>query len=230
MRAEAAPRVALFDIDGTLVREPSTEKRFAWWLLLTGRVGLLRLLGYAAFCLRYLPRYGADVFAKNKSLLWRRTAREARSLARRWAGRYLRGALYWPCVERLEAHRKRGDILVLLSGTPDFLAEAVAEQLNVTHVAATRCALHNGRFLFAPPEAHRVGEAKLSAAHTLCKQFGTSAGNSIAYANSITDLPLMAACGQAVAVAPDAALAAEARQNGWETLGGPAAGQVRAAG
>ena len=30
---QAVPRLALFDIDGTLVREPSTEKRFTLWML-----------------------------------------------------------------------------------------------------------------------------------------------------------------------------------------------------
>ena len=225
----SAPRLALFDIDGTLVREPSTEKRFILWMLLRGRIGLLRLLAYAAFCLRYLPRYGADVFAKNKSLIWRRTALEAKALAGDWAARKLAGALSPPCVQRLEMHRNRGDVLVLLSGTPDFLAEAVAGQLDVPHVIATRCAQRNGRFLLAPPELHCVGQAKLEAARGLCAQLRASLADTSAYGNSITDLPLLAACGHPVAVTPDAGLAAEARRQGWETLGMPAGGgRVRA--
>ena len=225
----STPRLALFDIDGTLVREPSTEKRFILWMLVSGRIGPLRLLAYAAFCLRYLPRYGADVFAKNKSLMWRRTARDAKALAADWAARQLAGALYPPCVQRLEMHRNRGDIVVLLSGTPDFLAEAVAGQLKVPHVIATRCAQRNGRFLLAPPEVHRVGEAKVEAARDLCGQFGGSLADASAYGNSISDLPLLAACGHPVAVMPDAALAAEAQRRGWETLGLAARGsRIRA--
>lgn len=225
----SAPRLALFDIDGTLVREPSTEKRFILWMLLGGRIGPLRLLAYAAFCLRYLPRHGADVFAKNKSLMWRRTAHEMKTLAADWAARRLADALYRPCVQRLEMHRQRGDIVVLLSGTPDFLAEAVAGQLDVPHAIATRCAQRNGRFLLAPPELHCVGQAKLEAARDLCRKFDASLAAASAYGNSITDLPLLAACGHPVAVTPDAALAAEAQRQGWETLGMPAGGsRVRA--
>ncbi len=221
-------RLALFDIDGTLVRDPSTEKRFVLWMLLTGRIGLLRLLAYAAFCLRYLPRYGAGVFARNKSLMWRRTEEGTKALARAWAARHLRRALYLPCVQRLEMHRERGDIVVLLSGTPDFLAEAVATQLDVPHVVATRCAQRNGRFVLEPPEVHCVSQAKLEAARHLCGQFGASLAETMAYANSITDIPLLAACGRPIAVTPDAGLAAEAARKGWETLGEQPRAHIRA--
>ena len=226
--AESGAVLALFDIDGTLVREPSTEKRFALWMLLNGKVGPLRLLAYVAFCLRYGPRFGAGVFAANKSLMWRRTVDEAKALAGEWAAQRLRDVLYAPCVERLELHKRRGDIVVLLSGTPDFLAEAVAEQLQAPHVMATRCAERTQRFILAPPELHCVGTAKLKAAHELCERFGTSLNSTVAYANSITDLPLLAACGSPVAVMPDAALAAEAQRKGWETMGMTAGARIRA--
>ena len=225
---QSAPRLALFDIDGTLVRQPSTEKRFALWLLLRGRIGVIRLLAYAVFSLRYLPRYGLGVFAKNKSLLWRRTADGARSLAGDWAAQRLRKALFAPCVERLRLHLRRGDIVVLLSGTPHFLAEAVAGELQVSTVLGTRCAERNGRFCFAPPELHRVGEEKLIAARELCRSLGTSLSSASAYGNAISDLPLLEACGFPVAVNPDAGLTAEARRQGWRIISTQAGSRVRA--
>jgi len=223
------PRLALFDIDGTLVRAPSTEKRFALWLFLRGRIGLIRLLAYAVFSLRYLPRYGLGVFAKNKSLLWRRTPESARSLAGAWASRHLQKALFAPCVERLQAHLERGDIVVLLSGAPHFLAEAVAEELQVSTVLGTRCTERNGRFCLAPPALHRVGEEKLAAARELSRQFGTPLSSASAYGNAISDLPLLAACGCPVAVIPDPELAAEARRQGWRMMGAQADGGGHAA-
>ena len=225
---QAVPRLALFDIDGTLVREPSTEKRFTLWMLLRGRIGLIRLLAYAVYSLRYLPPYGLKVFAMNKALWWRRTPESVRSLACEWAGQHLRKSLYPPCVDRLQRHRERGDIVVLLSGTPDFLAEAVAEQLDVPTVLATRCAARNGRFSLAPPEVHRVGEEKLSAARDLCLSLGASLANASAYGNAITDLPLLAACGEPVAVNPDRELAAEANRRGWEIIGTQTGSRIRA--
>ncbi|MCY4254545.1 MAG: HAD-IB family phosphatase [Gammaproteobacteria bacterium] len=229
MNGSAPQRLALFDIDGTLVRAPSTEKRFALWLLLRGRIGLARLLAYAVFSLRYLPQYGLGVFAKNKSLLWRRTAASARSLAGAWASRHLRKALFAPCFKRLQAHLERGDIVVLLSGAPQFLAEAVAEELQVSTVLGTRCAERNGRFCLAPPALHRVGEEKLAAARALARQLGTRLSSASAYGNAISDLPLLAACGCPVAVNPDSKLAAEARRQGWRVMGAQAGGGSHAA-
>lgn len=226
--SQSGPRLALFDIDGTLLKEPSSEKRFMLWLFLKGLIGPIRLLAYALFSLRYLPRYGLDVFAKNKSLLWRRTVRSTELLANDWAADGLEKALYGPCLERLRNHQQRGDIVVLISGTPSFLANAIAERLGVVHVVGTRCAVREGRYSFAPPGVHRVGEAKLASARELCARFQTSLANSIAYGNSLSDLPLMGACGVPVAVSPDSALAAIACKKGWEIIGSQASSRIRA--
>ena len=227
-RARSGPRLALFDIDGTLLNEPSSEKRFMLWLFLRGRIGPLRLLAYALFSLRYFPRYGLDVFAKNKSLLWRRRVRSAETLAREWAAGGLEEALHGPCLERLHNHQQGGDIVVLLSGTPSVLADAIAERLGVENVVATRCAARGGRYIFAPPIVHRVGEAKLASARDLCARFETTLADAAAYGNSLSDLPLLRACGIPVAVNPDPALAAIACEKDWEVIGSQIRGRIRA--
>ena len=227
-RAGSGPRLALFDIDGTLLNEPSSEKRFMLWLFLKGRIGPLRLLAYALFSLRYFPRYGLEVFAKNKSLLWRRRVRGAETLAREWAAGGLEEALHGPCLERLRNHQQGGDIVVLLSGTPSVLADAIAERLGVENVVATRCAARAGRYIFAPPIVHRVGEAKLASARDLCARFETTLADAAAYGNSLSDLPLLRACGIPVAVNPDPALAAIACEKGWEVIGSQTRGRIRA--
>ena len=227
-RSGTGPRLALFDIDGTLLREPSSEKRFMLWLFLKGRIGPVRLLGYAVFSLRYLPRYGLGVFSKNKSLLWRRTVRSMENMAREWARDGLEKALFGPCLQRLRTHQQRGDIVVLLSGTPNFLADAIAGQLGVGIVVATLCAENGGRYLFAPPSVHRVSEAKLDSARELCARFDASLADAFAYGNSAGDLPLLEACGNPVAVNPDRALAAVAFDRGWERIGSPARNRIRA--
>ena len=224
----AAPRLAIFDIDGTLLNEPSSEKRFMLWLFLKGGIGPVRLLAYAAFSLRYLPRYGLDVFAKNKALLWRRTVGGAAALAGEWAAEGLEDALNGPCLERLRDHQQGGDIVVLMSGTPAFLAHAIAARVGVEHVVATRCAVRGDRFGLAPPSVHRVGEAKLASARQLCSRFGARLANCAAYGNSRSDLPLLSACGAPVAVGPDRALAAIAAEEGWEIIGPQASGRIRA--
>ena len=227
-RSRKVPRLALFDIDGTLLKEPSSEKRFMLWLFLKGRIGPIRLLAYAAFSLRYLPRYGLEVFSKNKSLLWRRTVRGTEALAREWARGGLGKALSGPCLERLRAHQQQGDVVVLLSGTPNFLADAIAEQLGVSEVAATLCAERAGRYLFAPPKLHRVAQEKLGSAKELCARFGASLADASAYGNSGSDLPLLEACGNPVAVNPDPVLAAAALDRGWERIEAPARSRIRA--
>lgn len=228
IRSGSGSRLALFDIDGTLLKEPSSEKRFMLWLFLKGRIGPIRLLAYAVFALRHFPRYGLEVFAKNKSLLWRRTVGSAETLAREWAADGLEKALHGPCLKRLRTHQQGGDIVVLLSGTPSVLAEAIAERLGVEKIVATECTVRAGRYSFAPPIVHRVGEAKLASARDLCARFETTLADTAAYGNSLSDLPLLEACGMPVAVNPDAALTAIACEKGWDVIGSQTRSRIRA--
>ena len=116
----------------------------------------------------------------------------------------------------------------MLSGTPSVLAEAIAERLSVDNVVATECTVRAGRYRFAPPIVHRVGNAKLASARDLCARFETTLADTAAYGNSLSDLPLLGACGIPVAVKPDAALAAIACEKGWEVIGPQTRSRIRA--
>ncbi len=213
--------LAIFDIDGTLV-EGSTERRFWRYLLKRGHQGPRQVGAYLWFWLRYLPVYGRATAKKNKAYLaWLGTAR-IRALAERFVAEEIVPQLYQPAVQRLQSHLRRGDTVVLLSGTLEPIAAALAKALSVEHVRATVCNERKGHYLASPPAVHPFGAAKLEIARRFAAEIGANLEEASAYGDSRHDLALLRAVGQPVAVQPDRPLLATARGNRWHIISGSA--------
>jgi HAD superfamily hydrolase (TIGR01490 family) len=212
-------KLAIFDIDGTLI-EGSTERRFWRYLARHGHQGPRQVLAYAWFWLRYSPRYGAHTAKKNKAYLaWLPTTR-IEALAARFVATEIVPRLYAPAVYRLQQHLRRGDTVVLLSGTLEPIARALAKTLGVEHVRATVCRTHNGHYVAGPPEIHPFAAEKLALARKLAAELGAELAEASAYGDSAHDLSLLTAVGSPVAVLPDAPLLATARGNRWDIIAG----------
>ncbi len=212
-------RLVIFDIDGTLVTGLNTEKRFFLRLLRNGNQGPRQILAYLAYLSRWSVLDGRHVLKRNKAYLTLLSSDKVRRLAADWVASDFHRIWFRPSVERLRRHLARGDRVVLLSGTPDFLATEIAVALGVSEAIGSRCAERAGRFRFGPPLRHPFGHTKLSIARELCARYGVRLDQVTAYADSRHDLPLLEAVGTAVAVRPDSRLAAAARERGWEVIG-----------
>jgi HAD superfamily hydrolase (TIGR01490 family) len=206
--------LAIFDIDGTLV-EGSTERRFWRYLLKRGHQGPRQVLAYLVFWLRYFPVLGRLTAKKNKAYLYKLDTGRVRTLAASFVAEEILPRLYEPVVQRLQNHLRRGDTVVLLSGTLEPIARALATALNVQHVRATVCRERNGRYLGGPPEVHPFGAVKLEIAAQFAAEIGASLSEASAYGDSRHDLDLLQAVGNPIAVMPDRPLLETARGNRW---------------
>jgi HAD superfamily hydrolase (TIGR01490 family) len=212
--------LALFDIDGTLVRG-SSERLFWLYLATRGRQGPRQIFAYLLFLLRYLPTGGVHTIKKNKAYLTGLRASDVAMLAADFVQTRLIKRLNEPAVQRLQQHLQRKDIVVLLSGTLDPIARALADHLGVRRVCATLCSERHGRYLPQPPETHPFGAAKLSLAKQLASQLELELSQASAYGDSGHDVFLLEAVGHPVAVAPDQKLLATAIARDWEIIAAP---------
>lgn len=211
-------RLVLFDIDGTLVSGASSEARFARYLWSKRELGVRQILAYVWFCLRYLPRYGRHVLQKNKAYLSGHETDHIVELARTFVRDVLTPVLHPATLERLRTHQAAGDTVALLSGTPQFIADALAESLGVKHAIGALCAMRGSRFTVRPPERHPYGPTKIDAAHEIACATGLPLSGAIAFGDSINDAYLFRVIGKAVVVQPDRQLSAVADGAGWEVL------------
>lgn len=210
-------KLAIFDIDGTLVAG-STERRFWRYLARKGQQGPRQVLAYLLFFVRHLPRLRAATLKKNKAYLTGLEVDRVRELATEFVAREILPRLFAPTLQRLERHRRAGDTVVLMSGTLEPIARAMAGALGVEHVCATICAERNGRYAADVPVLHPFGAVKLELAANLAAALGARLEDASAYGDSRHDLQLLQAVGNPVAVLPDAPLLATARGNRWDIL------------
>ncbi len=218
MTAEEGRRLAVFDIDGTLVPGQSTERLFYRHLLRNNHQGPLQWARYAHGLLKWAPRHGRHTLKKNKAYLTGLYASQVSSLAEKWVQQTLRAEMDNEVISRLNQHQAAGDYIALLSGTPDFLAAAIGEVLGADRHIGSDCRIEDGVFVFKPIGRHPFREEKLTCTMALAGDTGISLDDTVAYGDSIHDLPLLERVGRPIAVHPDRKLAEIARQRGWEII------------
>jgi len=211
-------KVVFFDLDGTLLDGPSSERGFILFLLKRGRLGPRQIVSMLGFPLRHMRRFRTAVLARNKAYLNGLRVEEVATDAQAFVAQVVEGRISPPVLARLTTHRRAKDVVVLLTGAPAFIAQPLAERLEVDQVVATRCAIDHDRYTNEPPVSHPYGSAKRRLAEEVCRERGSALEAATAYADSWQDRALLRAVGRPIAVAPDRRLRRLARRLGWETF------------
>lgn len=211
-------KIVFFDLDGTLTDNPSSEKLFFSWLLFHGYIGLRQIFATLLFFIKWLPKFKQQVFVKNKGYLYNLSVEKVAALGREFATNKLLPRVRARMQKILNQHLAAGDLVILLTGSPDFIAEVFAEYLEIPKVYAMQYATQDGRFANLPPLQHPYAHGKLELIKRICTEYKFDIKNTVAYANSIHDFALLQAVGVPIAVTPDRKLRKIATAQGWEIL------------
>jgi HAD superfamily hydrolase (TIGR01490 family) len=206
------PKLAIWDIDGTLAR-PSLERQFVALLLRERWLRPAQLAGRALrLCLRLPPPHAFQI--KLAYVRGETVAQVAEWVESWWSGH---GQLcLLPGASRAVRYfQEHGVKLVLLSGTVDFLANRVAQHFGIEHVVAGRAQIRDGKYTGSLEAPHPHGRFKLDYATLWLKQHSLDWRDALALGDHEGDLALLSRAGRAVAVNPRPALRAEALQRGW---------------
>jgi HAD superfamily hydrolase (TIGR01490 family) len=214
------PRLALFDLDNTLLEGDSD---YAWaehlidagvvdadeynarndWFFERYRDGTLDIHEFLAFQLAPLARHPrAQLEAWHADFMQRRirpmVARGARALVRRHAG----------------------DLTAIVTATNRFITQPIARELGVANLVATDVEEVDGRFTGKPrgTPAFREGKIACVEAWLAARGTGLAEHESWFYSDSHNDLPLLERVTHPVAVDPDDTLRDIASRRGWETI------------
>jgi HAD superfamily hydrolase (TIGR01490 family) len=115
---------------------------------------------------------------------------------------------------RVRAHRALGHRTVLITGALDFVVEPLRPLFDEV-VCASLGEDGDGRLTGRLDRLPPTGEARALVLARYAADEGLELGESVAYADSTSDLPLLECVGFPVAVNPEARLAALARRRGW---------------
>ena len=123
-------------------------------------------------------------------------------------------------VKRLNEHLARGDLVVLISATPNLVTGPIAKFFQANVVCGSKCVVENGIVTRGQYQnTLLIGHAKERlVSEILVKRYNISLENSYAYGDHITDLPVLNMVGNPVAVNPTNKLEVVAIQKNWEIL------------
>ena len=216
-----ANALAIFDLDGTIMSTNVIEQ-YLW-----ARLPELSPAGQAAEIGRVLRKLPSYLRAERRD-----RGTFLRAVYRRYAGADLAaleefvdttlssqilGRISPEAVRRVREHREAGHTCVLITGVVRPLTRPLAPLFDVI-VAADLGTDDDGRctgFLTGPP---LVGESRAAWLQHFAAGRGIDLDRSFAYADSHSDLPMLSAVGNAVAVSPDIALMRAATANRWSTV------------
>jgi HAD superfamily hydrolase (TIGR01490 family) len=213
---------AFFDLDGTLTSLPSLEKRFFLMLRYRKLIGIRNYFMWLAEALRLIPRGINQVMHANKMYL--RGVRVG-------AGVGVAGIpvlFFAEAIERVAWHAARGHLVVIVSGTLEFLALRAARVLEVElgarglvctiRVCATRLEDEKERWTGRIAGDAMFGEAKARAVRRIAAEENLDLRRCFAYGDSTSDSWMLECVGKPAAVNPSNDLARIARRNDWAVL------------
>jgi HAD superfamily hydrolase (TIGR01490 family) len=123
----------------------------------------------------------------------------------------------WPGTLALaRLHVDTGQRVWLVTATPVELATIIARRLELTGALGTVAESEDGVYTGRLVGEVLHGEAKAAAVLALAEREGLDLARCSAYSDSINDVPMLSLVGRPVAVNPDSALRAEAKERGWE--------------
>jgi fatty acyl-CoA reductase len=209
---------AIFDVDGTLVG--SNVVSYYAWLKMREMPAAARPFWAATF-LAKIPFYWAldkvsrahfnRAFYKNYAG-WEPS--RARHLGQESFSGFTLSRIYPEALACLREHKRAGHRVVLLSGALDFLLDPFKDLAD--DVLSASLAEEDGVYTGELSGAPVAGEARARMLASFARKRGVDLASSYAYADSISDLPMLEAVGNPVAVNPDRRLAEAARSRGWQ--------------
>jgi fatty acyl-CoA reductase len=219
-RADEKPGevAAIFDVDGTIVG--SNVVSYFAWLRMRELPAILRPLWLAGFLTKVPYYWGLDKLSRahfNRAFYknyagWKPS--RASYLGRESFAGFTLDRIFPDALQQLRDHKAAGHRVVLLSGALDFLLEPMKDLAD--DVLCSTLAQENGAYTGELTGAPVAGEARARMLASFARRRGLDLSRSYAYADSISDLPMLEAVGNPVAVNPDRRLGTAAKARGWK--------------
>jgi HAD superfamily hydrolase (TIGR01490 family) len=210
------PRLALFDMDRTLVRK-NTASLYVRYQREIGEASLVDL-GRATWWLLQYTLGVVDAEAVAVKALRQARGQHETVLAARCDDWFRRDvARHIACEGRraVERHRAAGDVCAIVTTATYYAARPLARLLHIDHVIATELECDAER-RFTGRHVHlNYGAGKIAKSEALARAHGTTLDEAVFYTDSISDLPLLERVGTPIVVNPDPRLRRAARQRGW---------------
>ncbi len=217
----ANPQVAaFFDVDGTLVNSTIVHYyvRFRlqllhplirpFWL-----VGFLLKIPYYLLLDRVSRTKFNQVFYRNYRGM---EVDQLKNLALDSFDALLGSKIFPAAADQIREHKAKGDLVVLVTGSLDFIMTPLADHLGADHMLSMSLLEQNGKFTGELMSSPLGEEEKARVVKAFAHDHGIELAASFAYGDSRADLPMLRCVGTPVVVNPGKALRQIASESGWK--------------
>lgn len=217
--------IAFFDLDKTLLAHNSGTM----WIRREVREGNISRFDAARAGFHVLKYHFGftsieDALVKAFASFKGSAAASLRERTRRFYDEEIRSIFRRTGLEVLQEHRRKGDRIVLLTSSTNYLSECVDSDLGLDGLLCTTLAVDDsGLHTGAVEDVMCYGRGKLVKARAFAAAHGVELSDCVFYTDSFADLPVLEHVGRPVIVNPDRRLRAAAVRRAWPIVdwGGP---------
>ncbi len=209
-------KLHLFDMDGTLIDNDCDVS----WKLFLADSGLVPA-GDRALAHRFYADYVENKLDLDTFLSFQlrefsgRTPEEMAELSRRHFESCVRRCCRPAAEARVREVRAAGARTAILTSTNVVVAEPVREYFGLERVYGTTLEEADGRYTGRISGLYALGPNKVEYMKRIAADFGVQPAEIAAYGDSINDIPLLAAVGEARVVSPSVQMREEAKRRNW---------------
>ncbi|MDI6850665.1 MAG: HAD family phosphatase [bacterium] len=200
-------KACFFDLDGTLIPNPSSEIRF---LKILFRNLQISPSGVVLWLLESLFRY--KNFKNSKAYYHGLKVEHVYKVLKSTQNKIIK-AISQKAIDHIEQRREEGYRLFLITGAPDFIAQVVSDYLKLEGYYASFLETRNGKFTGKLKGKIPFGKNKEFILKEIAKKEGIELKNSITYADHHKDIYFLKASGNFFAVNPTRKLRKKVPQN-----------------
>ena len=220
MSAETNQKIALFDLDHTLIHGDSDH---AWGDFLASKglvdskahreandrffedykAGRLDMMEYLEFALKPLSDHDREVLEMHRE---------------EFIETIIKPMVLPKARDLVNGHRDQGDYTIMITSTNRFVTEPIAFLLGVDHLIATDPEEVDGKFTGKVDGKPSFQEGKVHRLHEWLETTHHDLKGSSFYSDSHNDLPLLEEVDHPVAVDPDDILLKVAEERGWKVM------------
>ncbi len=217
-------KLALFDLDGTLIKGDSDHAFGAFMITLGWVDAAEHRRRNDAFYQQYLAgTLDIEAYVDFATSAWRgRTPAEQAAAHARFMAEVMQPQIRPAALDLVRAHQQVGDLVAIVTATNEFVTAPIAAAFGVEHLLAVRLQRDDGgRVTGRIDGVPSFREGKISRVHDWLAGLGHRMADfeaSTFYSDSTNDLPLLELVSDPVATNPGPALAAIAQQRGWRIL------------